>query len=325
MPPVPLAIRRIALLLIVFFGLLPVILYWQFGGRAPGVAPETAAELLADGLPFRESTLLEQWAVVLTGYGVKPFYSVLSLVLVVILWRQKAADLAALRWALVAFFIGENFCAANYVIFNDRSYLCEYLHSLGMVLCFGLTTFALLEGVDHRLIEFSEPEAKCAALALCRRCIKYTDAPCGLKRTFLVTIPALMVVCAMPLCADFITTSYNSRVFGTFYNFAHPVVYQIYEIRYCPAVALVLFGASLAVLTMKKNEPVLWSKLFLAAGAGALGFSFFRLAFAQFYRDNLAWFTFWEEITELIFVAGAGLVLWIFRHGFLVAPGKPTR
>ena len=83
--------------------------------------------------------------------------------------------------------------------------------------------------------------------------------------------------------------------------------------------ALGLFGASLVVLFLKKNEPVLWSKLFLAAGVGALGFSFFRLVFVQVYRDNLAWFSFWEEVTELIFVAGVGLVLWLFRHGLFAA------
>ena len=70
------------------------------------------------------------------------------------------------------------------MIYGDRSFLFEYLHSLGMVLCFGLTTFALLEAVDHRLVKYSDAESKCAALSLCRRCIKYADAPCGLKRTF---------------------------------------------------------------------------------------------------------------------------------------------
>jgi hypothetical protein len=33
------------------------------------------------------------------------------------------------------------------------------------------------------------------------------------------------------------------------------------------------------------------------------------------YRDHLAWFGFWEEITELLFIIGIGVVLWIFRQG----------
>jgi len=78
---------------------------------------------------------------------------------------------------MLCFFIGENCCAANYLIYGDRSCLLEYLHSLGMVLCFGLTAFALLEAVDQRLVKYSDAQSKCAALSLCRRCIKYADAP----------------------------------------------------------------------------------------------------------------------------------------------------
>jgi hypothetical protein len=37
-----------------------------------------------------------------------------------------------------------------------------------MVLCFGLATYAILEGMDLRLIRYSAPEEKCAALGLCR-------------------------------------------------------------------------------------------------------------------------------------------------------------
>lgn len=279
----------------------------------------------AVGLPFRESSWLEQWAVVLTGFAVKPLYTILSLLLFIVLWRQTSSDLAALRWAMLCFFIGENFCAANYLIFNDRSHLSEYLHSLGMVFCFGLTTFALLEAVDHRLVKYSDAESRCAALSLCRRCIKYADTPCGLRRTFLFMIPALMVLCGAPLSADFILPAYNTRILGTFYSLGHPVIHQVFEIRYCPAVALGLLIASLAVLMFKKRDAVQWSKLFLAAGLGALGFSYFRLAFVQIYRDNLVWYSFWEEITELIFVAGAGLVLWFFRHGLFVVPSTDAQ
>ncbi len=274
------------------------------------------------GMPFRESSPAEEWAIVLTGFGVKPFYTVLSLALVILLWRQRSPDLAALRWAMLSFFVGENFCAANYLVFGDRSCLCEYLHSLGMVLCFGLSAFALVEAADRRLVKFSDPEARCAAAGLCRRCAKHADAPCGLRRTFLFLLPALMLLCGVPLLADFITVSYNTEILGTFYNFSHPVLYQIYEIRYCPAAALTLLGVSLAVLALKRRDPVAWSKVFFAAGVGALGFSFFRLVFVQVYRDDLAWFTFWEETTEAIFLLGVGLLLWLFRHGLFAETAR---
>ena len=272
------------------------------------------------GLPFHESSLAEQIGTVLTGFGVKPFYTTLSFIWVIWLWRRKSPDLVALRWALIAFFVGENCCAINYLLYTDRSFLFEYLHSFGMVVCFGLTVYALLEGVDRRLIHYSNAETKCAALPLCRGCIKYADVPCGFRRLFLWLIPAAMSLCFMPFTAEFVTTCYNTVIFGTPYNYSHAVVYQIFEVRYLPAVALLLLAVSWGLLIFKRVEPVAWSKIFFAAGMGAMGFSFFRMVLLHVYSEHLAWFAFWEEITELIFVAGAGLVLWVFRHGLF----KPT-
>ena len=271
------------------------------------------------GLPFHPSSLAEQWGAVLTGFAAKPFYEVLSLVLAIWLWRQRSPELAALCWAMIFFFIGENCCAVNYLFFSDRSYLFEYLHSFGMVACFGLTIYALLEGIDRRLIKLSDAEAKCAALGLCPRCIKYTNAACGLQRMFLLLIPAVMAICFMPLSADLIPLSYNTEIFGTFYNYSHSVVYQVFEVRYLPVTALVLLAISWGVLRMKKTEAVHWSKVFFAAGTGTLGFSFFRLILLHVYRDNLPWFAIWEEVTELLFIISAALVLWIFREGLFAA------
>jgi len=45
---VPIAIRRVALLLGLLLGLLPVLLYWYVVGRVPTVTPEQARELLAE-------------------------------------------------------------------------------------------------------------------------------------------------------------------------------------------------------------------------------------------------------------------------------------
>ena len=298
---------------------------WVASGQqscAGGVCRLKLANGETSGLPFRPSSLLEQWAAVVSGFLVKPFYTLLSLILVVWLWRQKAAELVALRWAMLFFFVGENFCAVNYTFYGDRSHLFEYLHSFGMVVCFGLTLYALLEGMDRWLIRFSDTEEKCAALGLCRRCIKYVDAPCGFQKVFLMLIPAVMVMCFMPLSAEILPLSYNTDILGTSYNYSHAVVHQMYEIRFLPVAALVLLAGSWGILRFGKTDPVEWSKVFFAAGAGALGFSFFRLVLLQVYRDHLAWFGFWEEITELLFIVGAGLVLWIFQGGLFNAKAE---
>ena len=58
-------------------------------------------------------------------------------------------------------------------------------------------------------------------------------------------------------------------------------------------------------------------KVLFAAGVGVLGFSFLRLVFFGIYQDNLIWFNFWEELTELMYMVGVGFALWTFRRGLL--------
>ena len=86
--PVAKTIKLAALLIAAFFALLPAVLYRQFLGLVPSVTVENAKEILAEpgtsAIPFRESPALEQWAVVVTGFGVKPLYTVLALLLVVV-------------------------------------------------------------------------------------------------------------------------------------------------------------------------------------------------------------------------------------------------
>jgi hypothetical protein len=52
----------------------------------------------------------------------------LSLVLMIWLWRQRAVDLAALRWGLIWFWIGENACSIDFLFFKRASDFWEYLH-----------------------------------------------------------------------------------------------------------------------------------------------------------------------------------------------------
>jgi rhodanese-related sulfurtransferase len=297
---------------------------WVGTARTPS-PPEYARLKLASGelrsMPFRESAGLEQWAAILGAFGIKPAYTVLCLLLIVVLWRARSPDLSALRWGLISFFVGENFCAANYIAFDGRSYLFEYLHGFGMVICFGCVTYAVLEGADRRIVKLSEPSGKCAAVGLCHGCAKQADVPCGLKRMFYFFLPALAVLCAMPFCSEMYPVSYNTEILGSFFNYSYPVVHQIFDLRYCPAAAAVLFVSAILVLRFKRQAPIAWSKILFAAGCGALGFSFLRLFFFAAYKERLVWFDFWEEATELIFISGCGAVLWIFRRGLLGVKG----
>jgi hypothetical protein len=242
------------------------------------------------------------------------------LLIIILIWYQKARDLSALRWGMIWFLAGEIACAIDFLFFGGTSPLFEYLHSYGMIVGFSFVVFALLEGLDERLIQFSSKTNRCAALGLCGACAKYSETHCGLKRMFHLIIPAFLVLAAMPLCASFKSISYNANILGTAYTYSHPVLYQAYEFRYCAYQAIVLFLISWMALTFKAQNTVFWSKCFFAAGLGSFGFGFLRLVIFTAYTDNLLWFEAWEEITELIFVCGVLFTLGIFRHSLFKKP-----
>ena len=111
--------------------------------------------------------------------------------------------------------------------------------------------------------------------------------------------------------------SYNTTIFGDFYNYSHAAVHQIFEIRYLPVAAVVLLAVSLALLRLETARPVALVQDLLRGRLGAVGFSFLRMILFHAYRENLVWFAAWEEITELLFIAGVGAVLWIFREALV--------
>ncbi len=265
--------------------------------------------------PFKESPWYEQLALVGAILVIKPLYTLITLILIVVLWRLKSPDVVALRWGLIFFFIGEGFCALNIIFFNHSFDLFEFFHMYGMVLSFAFVTFAIMEALDLRILGYSDPKKRCAALALCRQCIKYDKAPCGLKRMFYFVIPAFIVLSFIPLLTSTSAVSYNTEVFGMFLNYSHPIIYQLFEFRYTPIYAIVLFIGSFLILFLEKGHLITASKIIFAAGMGPLGFGFLRLVFFGVYQDNLVWFNFWEELTELVYVAGVGFVLWIFQRG----------
>jgi hypothetical protein len=267
-----------------------------------------------DGLPLRPMSVFAQWVAVLAGFGVKPVYMGLSLVLIIWLWRQRSRDLAMLRWGLIWFWVGESACTANFLFFRGDCDFWEYAHNFGMVAGFAMITYALLEGVDHRVVKVSVPKERCAALGLCSACYKCAAVPCGLKRLFTALTPALTVLALIPLASAFTTNSYNTTILGSVYNYSHLMSAQWFELRLCPALAILALTGSWLVLLFKRDEPVAMAKVLFALGAGPLSFGLLRLFLVFTFERDLVWFETWEEVTELIFVAAVALVLWVFRE-----------
>jgi hypothetical protein len=286
--------------------------------------------LMFDQMPAVESrvgvsavhpmSLPQQWIVVLTAFGVKPLYLLVSLGVILLLWRRSSPDLTALRYGLIWFWAGEQACAVNWLLYGGLSDPLEYLHNFGMAVGFAFVAWAAMEGADVRLIRLSAANERCAALSLCGRCIKYADEPCGLRRIFLVAIAAFGVLALIPLTADYKLTAYNSTVLGSAICYSHTMASQVFELRICPALALAFFTASWFVLLLKRNNSIPWSKLLFAAGLGPLAFGAMRMALVATFRTDLMWFETWEEWTELIFVVGVAFVLWVFRRGLLATP-----
>jgi hypothetical protein len=288
----------------------PVLAWWLAFGPPAAAHPPSAPPM----------ALWRQWTVVLTAFGVKPIYLALSLGAIVWLWRRTAPDLAALRWGLIWFWVGEQSCTANYLFAGGQSDWLEYGHNWGMAVGFGFVAWAAMEGLDRRGIRFSTRHDRCAALGLCRRCWKHADAPCGLRQLFLFTIPGSALLALVPLTAGYKLTAYSSEVLGTRVCYGHTLASQVFEMRLCPTVVLVLCAVAWGVLWFRGARGVAASKALYAAALGPLGFGLMRTAFVAIFAEDLMWYETWEEWTELLFVVGVVFVLWTFRHGLLRDP-----
>lgn len=276
---------------------------------------------LASSPTFRESPLYEQVAIVVTFFGVKFTYTIATAAIVFILRKRHEVDMVALRWSMIAFFIGEGFCFVNVMVYHDQSPLMEHLHSLGMVVSIAAGAYALIEGIDHRIVHYSQA-GRCAFSGLCQGCIKSARVPCGLLRMFRWLLPMLAVLAALPLFSGFRQTVYNTRIFGAIHTYRHPLLHQIYELRYLPVAGMVLLLASfmVALRVDRPDSPRLpAAKVLMAAAMGAVAFSWFRLILVASFVDNQVWFASWEELLELISIAMVGSTLFVFRRRLLNA------
>ena len=244
---------------------------------------------------------------VLAYFFIKSIYMTLSLVIVVLLWRSTAVDLAAVRWGILAFFIGETACWVNYFGYKETSYFWDYVHAAGMFVCFGFLAYAVLEGIDRRILGLTDPERRCAAVRLCGACVKSAPVPCGLKRAFYLSIPALMIVAMMIPTADWRDNSYNTLIFGEPYNYGHLRVFQQLEDWYCPAAAVVMFGASLAILLFKRATRSGPPRSPLPPASARWGSACSACCLGAAYDGNRVWVLFWEEATELLMTFGSAV------------------
>ena len=286
---------RVAIGLVAVAIVLPLGVY-ALAAHAGLIPPEP------DASAFRPSPLYEQILALAAFFGVKAIYTLLTAIMLVKLWRRQEADLVACWWALLAFFVGEAMCAVNVLICGDRNTLLEYLHATGMVLFLAVFIHAVVVGVDARMVHYSDA-GRCTMTALCRGCVKHAPAgTCGLRRVFLLLIPAAALLAALPLTADLQPIAYTTKILGGKHVYEHAMANQWYEWRFLPVAAMALFIVAEFRLVLWQKHPATVSKMLFAAGGGALGFSLLRFIMFVPFVHHQAWFAAWEELTELLMI-----------------------
>lgn len=288
---------------------------WLAGGYVPcrkGVCLRQSAS--PDAGPAgtvrrNDLTRFEQFIICFTSFGLKPVYELIALVMAIVIWRRSEAHWRSVRWGMLAFFLGENACAVNYLFYDLENFTWEFWHCYGMLVAFGFIFHGLIEFVDQHVVHYSQKDVSCAFLSLCRNCYKYIPVSCNLWLLFLFTIPAVLVLCSMPLSAPYKNFMSVGTVFGDEILFTHSMLQQMYEIRIYPVLAIALFAIAWIMLIAGKERAMEPSKAFFAAGLGVAGFSLMRFLIFWSYADNILWAETWEEITEFMFILSMAGIL----------------
>jgi rhodanese-related sulfurtransferase len=284
---------------------------WLAGGKRD---PERAPVWIqtpygpVPGVPRLEFSLFEQALISFAAFGIKPLYGLISLGLILLLFKNRKTDAVALKWAMIAFFLGENACAVNFLFYDEQSLLMEYLHMYGMMVSFGFASYAFMVMLDTRVIGFTAKNEKCILLANCRQCFKYQPVSCNLRLMFLYLVPATAIIAGIPLSGDLASYFYVGDVFGGDVLFGHFLYQQIIEYRICSLLSIVFLVIAGFYLLKFREKGLPVAKIYFAAALGPLFFGLMRFIMFEVYRGNPLWAEAWEEITEFIFI---GFILWM--------------
>lgn len=264
-----------------------------------------------------------QVVAVANAWVLKPAYMLLALVLIRRLRHAVAPDLVLLRRGLAVFLAGEAACAVNFVAFAMGSVSWEMAHDLGMALSAGLLVLAALEMADGRIVfQFAEGKP-CSFFRFCRSCPVREGQPCRFAPLFVLISLAGAFLACLPLTAPAVLHhAMRTVVFGYPYVQDHLPVYQIFENRVCPVVAIVLFlVAAVSLLVRRPARPTLERALF-ALAVGVAAFAIFRFSLHRIYWNVPVWSDFWEESTELLAVVAVAIGLWLFADRLPIRPAE---
>ena len=248
------------------------------------------------------------------GVLIKPTYMLLSLVLILWLRQSRARDLMLMRRGLAVFLGGETACLFGYYLSpgDEVFQVLEWLHGLGMAVGIGLGLWGLFLLIDGRILGMLDPRQACSLTKFCGKCRKHGSGGCQPKRLMRAAVLLALPLVALPWSKLLLVDDRAALVFGSIVDYRLPIVNQLIELRLYPLVALVLLIT--AWLTWNRSTNFSrrgeWA-LFL--GLGFLGFSLLRVLLTGAFEASPHWGAIWEEVTELLGVAGAGILLWMLR------------
>jgi hypothetical protein len=141
---------------------------------------------------------------------------------------------------------------------------------------------------------------------------------CGLRRSAQLMGVLLVILAFIPLLSPHSLTAYSTRIFNFAHYYTRPIVQQWYEAHFSPVAAIGLASLALLVMLLTPRSGIHpLARGLICLAAGFFGFGFFRVTLGMIYAEALVWATFWEELTELIFVCALVFVLWVFRQTLL--------
>ncbi len=291
-----------------FFALVIISKIAGHGGLGVLYRPDTAS-----ALPNVKFSILEQLVICFASFGIKPLYELVSLIIVIKTWHDTDIGVVTLRYGLIAFFIGENACALNYLLFRENSLILEYLHLYGMLVCFSFVCYSALITLDRKILRYSDTTRKCRLQYFCKYCYKYNDVSCTIVKLYQLFAVAMIFVALLPLTS--ISGGYfvTGNIFGSDVVFGHSLAQQILETRIYPIIAILFFALAWIILQTLKEKGFGWAKTTLSIGLGTIGFSLMRFIVFWGFERNPIWADIWEETTEFLFISAVFYLLFMSR------------
>lgn len=288
-----------------------------------GPGPDVPAAILRP--PVIPISTISQLAVTMAAFVVKPVYMLISILIIVVLWRQHARELILLRFAMVSFVLGEGACAVNYLAAENAGLWLEFLHGAGMVGTYTLVFGSLFVFFDEQILHYSAADRRCNMQRFCRHCWKNETVECGLFRIGLIALPMFAVCALLPVTMPIRPYTMIMPVFDSDVLWIKDFWNLLIEFRVYP-----ILGACCALLSFlifrRGKDAVTKAQPLLFLSVGFTGYAFFRFGLLLTFGENQGWADWWEELSELMLVVLIWGFLVVYRRSYsLKMPASVVR